>query len=39
VQGTAEGVPFTRKEMDELLRLAEKGISELVALQEKALLA
>jgi hypothetical protein len=25
VQGTAEGVPFTRKEMDELLRLAEKG--------------
>ena len=30
VQGTAEGVAFTRKEMDELLGLAEKGIAELV---------
>lgn len=39
VQGTAEGVAFTRKEMDELLRLAEKGIAELVELQEKALKA
>ena len=33
VQGTAEGAAFTRAEMDELLRLAEKGIAELVALQ------
>ncbi|MBE7940630.1 ribonuclease PH [Ramlibacter aquaticus] len=39
VQGTAEGVPFTRKEMDELLRLAEKGIAELVQMQEAALKA
>lgn len=37
VQGTAEGVAFTRAEMDELLRLAEKGINELVGLQQKAL--
>src|SRR6187402_2349009 len=37
VQGTAEGVAFTRAEMDELLRLAEKGIAELVAMQEQAL--
>jgi len=37
VQGTAEGVPFTRAEMGELLRLAEKGISELVELQRRAL--
>jgi ribonuclease PH len=37
VQGTAEGAAFTRKEMDELLRLAEKGISELVGLQQRAL--
>ncbi len=37
VQGTAEGAAFTRKEMDELLRLAEKGIAELVVLQEQAL--
>jgi ribonuclease PH len=39
VQGTAEGVAFTRAEMDELLRLAEKGIGELVGLQKKALSA
>jgi len=38
VQGTAEGVAFTRAEMDQLLRLAEKGIAELVALQAQALL-
>ena len=37
VQGTAEGVAFTRTEMDQLLRLAEKGIAELVALQSQAL--
>ena len=37
VQGTAEGVAFTRAEMDQLLRLAEKGIGELVALQAEAL--
>ncbi len=37
VQGTAEGAAFTRAEMDELLRLAEKGIAELVVLQSRAL--
>ncbi len=37
VQGTAEGVAFTRAEMDQLLVLAEKGIAELVALQKAAL--
>ena len=37
VQGTAEGVPFSRAEMDALLQLAEKGIAELVALQREAL--
>ena len=37
VQGTAEGVPFTRAEMDVLLALAGKGIGELVALQRQAL--
>ena len=37
VQGTAEGVPFSRAEMDALLALAEKGIAELVALQREAL--
>ncbi len=39
VQGTAEGAAFTRVEMDELLRLAEKGIAELVAMQQQALAA
>ena len=39
VQGTAEGAPFTRAEMDRLLALADKGIRELVALQRGALAA
>ena len=39
VQGTAEGVAFTRQEMDALLALAEKGIGELVQLQAQALAA
>jgi ribonuclease PH len=37
VQGTAEGAPFTRAEMDALLALASQGIDELVALQRAAL--
>ena len=37
VQGTAEGVAFSRQEMDQLLSLAEKGISELMTLQHQAL--
>jgi len=37
VQGTAEGVPFSRAEMDALLALAAKGIGELNALQKQAL--
>ena len=39
VQGTAEGAPFTRQEMDSLLNLAAAGIGELVALQRSALMA
>jgi ribonuclease PH len=38
VQGTAEGVAFSRLEMDALLALAEQGIRELVALQKTSLL-
>ncbi len=38
VQGTAEGVPFSRREMDQLLALAENGIAELVSLQRQSLL-
>ncbi|MBI5598784.1 MAG: ribonuclease PH [Deltaproteobacteria bacterium] len=37
VQGTAETSPFTKKELDGLFLLAEKGIGELVAIQEAAL--
>ena len=37
VQGTAEGAAFTRLEMDALLTLAEKGIRDLVALQQQSL--
>ena len=36
VQGTAEGKPFTRAQLDELLALAEKGIRELHALQRRS---
>src|SRR5205814_3339398 len=36
VQGTAEGSPFTREQMDTLLELAKKGIEELVLLQREA---
>jgi ribonuclease PH len=37
LQGTAEGEPFTRAEMDALLALADKGIRDLVAAQKRAL--
>jgi ribonuclease PH len=37
VQGTAEGQPFSRAEMDVLLALADKGIRDLNALQKQAL--
>ncbi len=37
VQGTAEGVAFSRAEMNALLELAEKGIGELITLQREAL--
>jgi ribonuclease PH len=37
VQGTAEGAPFTRAQMDALLMLAAQGIGRLVALQRRAL--
>jgi ribonuclease PH len=37
LQGTAEGEPFSRAELDAMLALAEKGIGELVAAQRAAL--
>ena len=37
LQGTAEGAPFTRPELDALMRLAEGGIRGLLAAQTEAL--
>jgi ribonuclease PH len=37
VQGTAEGQPFTREELESLLDLAGSGIAELTKLQREAL--
>ena len=37
VQGTAEGHAYTRKEMDAMLNLAEKGIGEIIQVQNSVL--
>jgi ribonuclease PH len=37
VQGTAEGEPFTKDELMQMMNLAEKGIGELVELQKTVL--
>jgi ribonuclease PH len=37
VQGTAEGKPFSKATIDELLALAEKGIKELFQIQQSVL--
>jgi ribonuclease PH len=37
VQGTAEGHPFTRDELNQMLALAQQGIGELLASQQAAL--
>ena len=35
IQGTAERQPFSKKEMDQLLRLDQKGIAELIRIQKR----
>jgi ribonuclease PH len=37
MQGTAEGAPFRREELNEMLDLAHAGIEELVRAQKSAL--
>ena len=37
VQGTAEGQPFSRQEMNAMMELAEKGCGEIIQLQQQAL--
>lgn len=39
IQGTAEAHPFSRHQLDQLLRLAARGIRQLIALQRRALRA
>ena len=37
IQGTAEGEPFSREDLNNLLNLAEKGIRELISIQKLSL--
>jgi ribonuclease PH len=37
VQGTAEGPPFARSELDEMLGLADLGIGEILQIQDEVL--
>lgn len=37
IQGTAEGISFTRSELNQMLDLAEAGIQELILIQKTAL--
>jgi ribonuclease PH len=37
VQGTAEGTPFSKSELDDLVALAERGIIEIFGLQNEML--
>jgi ribonuclease PH len=39
IQGTAEQVPFSRDELESLMQLAEKGITDLTLMQQAALSA
>ncbi len=37
IQGTAEGTPFSRQRLNEMISLAEKGIRKLITLQKQVL--
>ncbi len=37
IQGTAEGKPFSKNQLDHLLKLAQKGIEDLIEIQKKTL--
>ena len=37
IQGTAEGDPFTREQLEEMVAFGEKGIAELIKLQKQCL--
>lgn len=37
IQGTAEGYPFTKKQLEDLLNLAEKGIKKIIEIEKEIL--
>lgn len=37
IQGTAEGEPFSKEQMDKLIALGEKGIKEIISIQKEIL--
>ena len=37
IQGTAEREPFSNKQMDSLMSLADKGVKELIEIQKSVL--
>jgi len=37
IQGTAEGKPFSKEQLDRLLVLGEKGIKEIIEIQKQVL--
>jgi ribonuclease PH len=39
LQATAEGAPYTRTELDQMLALAHKGIKELIVQQKRVIAA
>lgn len=39
IQGTAEGAPFTRNDVNELIELASSGIQQLIGLQRRLLMS
>jgi ribonuclease PH len=39
MQGTAEGAPFSRRDLDAMVDLAQQGIQELIAIQKAVLAA
>jgi ribonuclease PH len=39
LQGTAEGAPFERVELDAMLVMAENGVRDLIAMQQDAIKA
>ena len=37
IQGTAEGAPFTKEKLNEILEIGEKGVMELIKIQKQVL--